>query len=340
MAKRSLVVVVLIATVVACSPGVFGGDDPIALRDERGGSANEDAGAASPNGTTSTGGGDAASPRTTGDSGGTLPSGEAGAPDSAGVPDGPPSGVRDFTQDRNLFFGASRCGAAGTRLCEDFESGSIDASTWQVQGTTPVIDAVHAARGTRALHVTKAQNGASRLSHTKSFPFAQNKYFGRAFFYFTGVPHPPDTTFAHWTMIAATGTGVQGEIRIGGIMSNAKNLFGVGTDSGGAADGTGDWTWTDRDPSNNPAVVPVGQWVCIEWLHDGSANETRFYWDALEHTSLHTTSSSNGGNGKPYVLPNFDAFWIGWDEYQSSPQTFELWVDEVALDTQRIGCVL
>ena len=30
--------------------------------------------------------------------------------------------------------------------------------------------------------------------------------------------------------------------------------------------------------------------------------------------------------------------WVGWNEYQTTTEKFEMWVDEVAVDGQRIGC--
>jgi hypothetical protein len=31
---------------------------------------------------------------------------------------------------------------------------------------------------------------------------------------------------------------------------------------------------------------------------------------------------------------------FGWAEYQATTQKFELWFDEIAIDRERIGCVL
>jgi hypothetical protein len=267
---------------------------------------------------------------------------DAAAPgDGASGADMPPvPGVRDLTSDRNQFFGASRCAQANVALCEDFESGAVDTNVWQVVGTTPVVDGVQKARGGKALHITQHGNGVSFLRETKTFPAPNNDYFGRAFYYFAKMPSPPGMTFSHWTIVAGSGTNVTGEIRVGGFLQNGQLTFGVGTDSGGAADGTGDWTTLDDDPKGNPEAIPLNQWVCVEWSHKGSTNETRFYWDAVEHGSLHTTPTVNGGNGKPYYLPTFDEVWIGWAEYQTSSQTFEMWVDEIAIDGDRVGCVL
>lgn len=246
---------------------------------------------------------------------------------------------RDFSTDRTKFFGASRCAAAGVQLCEDFESGSIDKSIWSVVGTAPVVDGVQKARGSKALHITQNGNGASYIKTGKPFPEMPNAYWGRMFVYFDKLPASP-MTYAHWTFAAATGTGVSGEIRLSGQLSGGKNLFGVGTDNRTDPMGTGDWTNSDNDPAGMPKPVPTKEWLCIEWLHDGKNNVTKFYWDATEHKSLETTETMHGGNSNPYILPNFTNVWVGWQEYQTSTETFELWVDEVAFDKERIGCVL
>jgi hypothetical protein len=242
---------------------------------------------------------------------------------------------RDFSTDRSKFFGASRCAQAGTQLCEDFESGTLDTSVWSTVGVAPTIDTQQAARGSHALHISMTGNGPSYIKETKTFPEVPNTYYARAFVYFVALPTAPGMSYSHWTAFAAS-TDL-GEIRVSGQFQNGKNLFGVGTDS---ASGTGDWTTSDNDPAGAPMAVPTGQWICIEWLHDGAADETRFWWDATEHVSMHTTASMHGGNTNPYTLDTFTAVWFGWQEYQTSTEPFELWLDEIAVDTQRIGCVL
>ncbi len=293
---------------------------------------------ASSSGTSGTSG----SAGTSGSSGGA--SGSSGTSGSGGTdggsdagPDG--GGGRDYSANKAAFFGASRCAGAGLGLCDDFESGTLDKTTWSVVGTAPVIDGLQHARGTKALHITMNGNGASYIKETKTFPAAKNTYWGRVFVWFDALPVAP-MTYSHWTFGAATGTGVQGEIRLSGQLQNGANHFGVGTDSGQSATGTGDWTSSDKDPANAPLAVPTKQWVCIEWLHKGDTNETKFYWDAVEHASLATTTTKHGGNANPFILPQFTAMWVGWQEYQPSTEKFEMWLDEVAVDATRIGCIL
>jgi hypothetical protein len=187
--------------------------------------------------------------------------------------------------------------------------------------------------------VAVAGKGSSYIKETRTFPATNNTYFGRAFFYFQSLPGPP-LSYAHWTVIAASGTDVSGEVRVGGQFQNGRNLFGVGTDNSVDPNGTGDWTNSDADPNGAPNDVPVGEWVCLEWMHKGDTSETRFWWDGVEHPSLATTPTTpHGGNSaQPFILPQFTALWLGWYEYQVTDEPFELWIDEIAIDGQRIGC--
>jgi hypothetical protein len=259
-------------------------------------------------------------------------SGDGGAIDAA-VDAG-----RDLSTDRGKFFGASRCAAANVALCEDFESGALDGTTWKTAGTAPTIDTVQAARGTHAMHVHLFANGASYIKETKTFPALSGTYYARAFVYFAHLPTSASLSYAHWTAFAST-TSI-GEIRISGQFQNGKNLFGVGTDSGSNANGTGDWTTNDNDPAGAPRAVPTGEWECIEWEHDSTDSITHVWWDGVEHPSLATTATHHGGNANPFTIPPITAAWFGWQEYQTSTEEFELWVDEIAVDAQRIGCVI
>jgi hypothetical protein len=259
--------------------------------------------------------------------------------DAASADGADSSAGRDFSTNRAEFFGSSRCAQAGVQLCEDFETGVLDKTTWTVNGTPPIIDGLEHARGNMALHITQPGNGLSYIKETKTFPEMNDTYWGRIFVFFKSLPAAP-LTYAHWTFVAASGTGVSGEIRVSGQFQNSANFFGVGTDNRVDDAGTGDWTNSDHDPPTSPMPVPLNQWICIEWLHKGDTNETRFFWDGVEHPSLYTSATMHGGNSNPYILPQFTNVWIGWQEYQATTEPFELWIDTIAIDSARIGCVL
>ena len=302
-------------------------------RDSATGGAGGDGGGVSPR--------DGSAPVDAGTNDRTAGDGDAAGPNEGGPIDAAADGGRDFSTDRSRFFGASRCDDAGLQLCEDFEKGTLNKSIWTIAGGAPVIDGAEHARGSKALHVKVNGNGQSAIRERSTFPEPGNTYFGRMFVYFKSLPAPPAMTYAHWTIVAASGTSVAGEIRVSGQLQQGRNLFGVGTDNRtDAGNATGDWTNSDRDPNGSPMAVPVGQWICLEWMHKGDTNETAFWWDGVNHPSLSTSATMHGGNSNPYELPHFTNLWLGWQEYQNSTESFELWIDEIALDPGRIGCVL
>ena len=240
-------------------------------------------------------------------------------------------GSAGYSTNRDDFFGASRCGT-GLDLCDDFEATSINTTRWRVQGPAPTVDSTRAARGMRSVHFHTTDNGLSLLHTTVPFPATNNTYWGRVFVYFDAMPTAP--MWAHWSISAAVGSGTDTEVRVGGQWDGSKNRFGVGTDHGE----TGDWTTLDEDPGT---AVPVDSWICVEWQHKGDTNETRFFWDGVEHPSLHTTATDHGGpNNVQYELPTFESVYIGWWLYQpgTTPGAFDVWIDEAAFDSERIGC--
>jgi hypothetical protein len=306
------------------------------------GSGGAGAGAA---GSAGRAGGGGASGAGTGGTSGMNAAGTSGATAGGGAAGAAGSGGRTYSTDRATFFGASRCAAAGVLLCDDFESGTIDAATWKNYQTAPKIDALQAARGTKALHVTTAATGGSGLRTTKIFPRTDGLYYGRMFIYFTALPTGPN--YAHWTVIgsnAASDSTDKSELRVGGQLETI-NKFGVGTDHGP----TGDWTNLDKDkPSGASSVreVPKNEWICLEWMVDTANELTKFWWDGTEHPSLATTRdvSRYNSNGTKYVLPDISSVWVGFENYNQGgtmlPANYDVWIDEVALDPQRIGCSL
>jgi hypothetical protein len=277
---------------------------------------------------------------TAGGNGGSV-TGNGGA--DGGAPEGgaaatPGGGSGGFSTNPDDFFGDSQCEGSSFALCEDFESGSLDTGTWKTRGSAPKIETTRAARGKYSAHFHTDDNGLAYITQTKTFPAPNDRYYARVFVWFDALPTAPD--WAHWTISGAqAGTDSSApEIRIGGQWNtnDSIELFGVGTDRGD----TGDWTNLDADPNGKPEAVPAKTWVCLEWKFDGSANETQFWWDGVEHPSLATSSTNHGGSKDPFILPQFGSMWVGWWLYQAgtTPPSFDVWIDEVAVDYERIGC--
>lgn len=261
--------------------------------------------------------------------GGTTGAGGTGAGAVAGT------GASAGSGGAEGFFGASRC-TADFLLCDGFEGEAIDTSRWTERAdgdNTLELSSEFAARGSKSVHLS-VESGAAYLANTSIFPVTNNDYFGRMF---VRVERFSTVAWAHWTLAEAAGTGDGSLIRVGGqyVTDQSKNRWGVGSDGGP----TGDWTTHDTDPDGAPVEPAVGSWVCVEWEHRGTENVTRFFVDGVEHPSLATSATEHGGTASAdYVLPTFGSVWFGWWQYQADPEGFEVWIDEVALDDQRIGC--
>lgn len=248
---------------------------------------------------------------------------------------------RFYGTDRAQFFGAPRC-SRDVVLCDDFESRDAgdfpDPLTWSrnaTAGITIAIDTTRAARGTKSVRFTTPNvPSEAYIRETKSFAVTHNAFYGRLFYY---QQAPGPQKFAHWNVIEATGPqvvdGVQmtsfyryGGVSLGGIFNNYLFQF---------EHRPREPNYVEIGQAEDKQLEPLGQWVCLEWFFDGDATEGRLWKDGVELPALHATSPFNGVS---FTMPVFNGLNIGWAHYQNPEAGFEVWVDEVAVDTQRIGC--
>ncbi len=218
--------------------------------------------------------------------------------------------------------GSSKCGCPGFTFCESFEGASIEPSRWMVTtngtGNTAVLDSAKSMRGSKSLHVTVKGNAGSTalLSTTKPFPAANNSFFGRAFV-FAQAPIP----IVHAGMFAASGPGI--EVRLG-LDHNGDiepNYFG--------AQEYGIFT-------SNKSKMPTNVWSCLEWEYRGTG-ELHFFLNGTEMKQIEVLATRM----PPWTAPTYDKFSLGMILYQGDTATaagFDLWFDEVAFSTTRIGC--
>jgi len=242
-----------------------------------------------------------------------------------------PSGDRGgpFSTDRRDFFGGSRCDTS-LAFCEDFESGSLE--RYEMLGDNVTVDATHAARGARALHVRAQGSLDVELIRTRApFPLPANSHYLRMFVYFAALPAPPMDVNGWSLAWAQTEPSEAQYTRLGGQFDGTNNFFATGSAEPAI-------TLVDADPAASPRPVPTGEWLCLEWRNDGTRHEQHFYWDAVEHPSLTITASTPSPINPtvPYVAPRVDFVDIGWIGTVNEP--VDVWIDEIAIDEQRIGC--
>jgi len=195
---------------------------------------------------------------------------------------------------------------------------------WTKSGDATV-QADQAARGSHALKLGAAANGARRISADAAR--LGSGHWGRIF-YRVQLPVPP--AFVHSTMVSFQGVGPaggSGEFRVVDTVKNA--------DSGSTA-GAHQFLYNIQYSGNEVGRGSAynyhfdGNWHCAEWRIDNPTQAYQFYIDG--------TQVSLSGNAAFDVPPVFSQVRVGWNNYQSAPPGFVAWIDEVAMDVARIGC--
>jgi hypothetical protein len=242
--------------------------------------------------------------------------------------------------------GAGAPGCAGLPLCEDFEAYAEDSTpngVWSKQGGgTARVDASRPHRGAQSVHIVTGESEGGRvwLRTTTDRLFPTRHFFGRMWMYLDALP----TTEVHWDMIEAQGTADEPEawddpfeiaLRYGGQLDEN---FLANFETPGSYGGEGPRTDCAKFSETR---MPFGRWACMEWELDADAEVMRFWLDgeAIEDLEVHkegTQCISDGTDGVWYY-PTFESLNLGWREWWEAG-TRELWLDDVALATERIGC--
>jgi hypothetical protein len=226
------------------------------------------------------------------------------------------------------------CATTGKNLllCEDFETvdvgGVPDPSVWTVDKgatATVAVDDQQFKHGKHALHLhTLPEANKALLHEKKTFPLpgGKNSFYGRANFMIAAdITVPKD----HTNFFEASGL-------VGGQPGNYRY---------GAANAKWFANYNPGDPGElSKSDVPVGKWLCLEWAFLGDTNEMHFWIDGKELTDVAVPPI--GVDGKVWTAPKFDSFYFGWITYATdmSSDHYDVWYDDIALDTARIGCAL
>ncbi len=268
----------------------------------------------------------------TGGSGGASDGGGGGAVVDASVPDARTPDVGDEAA-------AKACGAYA--LCDDFESvvvgGAPDSALWTVgapdltgTGGLAIDDREHHS-GARSVKVTGQGGYSNHIFFTNRAALARvgTVVWGRFYLRLEDALGDGHVTFLSMKDAADNGKF----LRMGG---QAKILM---------------WN-RESDDATLPALSPTGvalsrvlppqQWLCVELMVDGATGELRTWLDGVEVPGLVVDGTSTADvdeqwHRRPSWRPSLVDFSLGWESYAGQAMT--LWLDDVALDGARIGCL-
>jgi hypothetical protein len=221
-------------------------------------------------------------------------------------------------------------------FCESFEAYPEAAfssnTTWARVGSKVSVGSAHVARGMRALRVAGVTSGQNFIRTTKPFPALAQAHYGRIFLWIDQEPQMKPATVYHWTAAElsdrTTGNGLVVRT-VGGLdygPGNNQLFFNIETH------GMGETGRGDQRARLAPKV-----WHCLEWYVNRQGNMYKAWWNGQERTSLQWPAGASAADPK-YAFPEFKSLAIGIDEYQPVDTAWDIWIDEVALHTDRIGC--
>jgi hypothetical protein len=202
------------------------------------------------------------------------------------------------------------------------------------------VDTMHAYSGSNAVHFKTPGNASFEhafitLQDAPYFPVQDNIFYGRMMVYVTQLPG----NTVHWTMIQGLGTMIPGQPDL----NQAVYRYG-GQINGDQLMANYDTKPTSSDCAQRSTTkMPRSKWTCVEWRFDGKLKELDFWMDGTQNEALSVRQKANNtgvcqnqawsGIWEP---PTFSSIGIGFQHYQQGPG--EMWIDDFAIDTKKLGC--
>jgi hypothetical protein len=223
-------------------------------------------------------------------------------------------------------------------ICESFDDTEVGAipQGWTKHGDPVAVADDAAVSGARSLKMGPIPVWERRIYHDAAV--LGSGHWGRIRF---KVQLPVPDAFVHSTIVALYGKGpTTGDQEVRVVDTVKEDLDGFNNDGNG-----NHYQWLYNVQPNGPEFGKGSdynwkfddQWHCAEWHIDGPTQSYDFYIDG-QH--IEQISIANGpGNYEGSEIPDaFSEVRIGWINYQESPPGFTAWIDDVALDDERVGC--
>ncbi len=259
---------------------------------------------------------------------------DVNAPETASASDAKPEGPTDAASE----ISAATCATAGTELCEDFESGALDAKIWGQHasgGATLSVDGAHTHGGAFALHVKlmAGKQATAQITDAVTFPAKNNTFYTRAWIYIDPDLPADDMGGFHMAYLLATGNNDLGFVEAGLGAAGDKQYLGYSEYYGAGPDVHAHGpTFTEFGPRSNLRIT-TKTWICLELMQGGDATTThRRVW--INDAEL-PEQMNDFSDRKP---PAFSLMSIGVLQYHVTPILTDVWFDDVRVSSARIGC--
>jgi hypothetical protein len=222
-------------------------------------------------------------------------------------------------------------------LCEDFESGQVDPGKWSVAtsgGHTVTVQQDKAAHGQYAalFHAPANATGYDFIIAKNGPAQLRLHHFGRAYVFVT-----PKLPVGHTGLMFAASSGFPKPkyLEVAGIRGGWQlsylNL---------ASAPTGETAFHIGCPNNERCVpdlqMPVKTWMCMEWEFNDQPDQIAL---TVNGKPTATASPIEFGNGTTDLVGGFTDFGFGFYDWHPDAYAFDVYYDDIALDTKPIGCL-
>jgi len=229
------------------------------------------------------------------------------------------------------------CAGTTHPLCIDFEDGKAD-PPWTLPANDVAIETGNAAHGRYALHLSNLASHPTLYLQTEKMPGIQDVLWGRFYLYME-----PAAPLGHGDLVRAND-----------VNTNWYEVgFAQAGDPNAANPTTGcylaDWhTGVNGVPEKgmpSQFVIPAAKYACVEFYFDGATPAVAQVWSDGVEVQFATPPAT------PAVQKavQFVSFGIGITLYHGDslvtyagdtpPDLTDEWLDDIALDTTRIGCL-
>ena len=216
--------------------------------------------------------------------------------------------------------------APAALFSEDFESGKLSPDVWvqNVTGNNTIeVESEKVAHGNFALRVRcpTPSNQTWAFIMASHLPDALRQHvFGRAYMYITPAPPARHTIFI-----------------MGGTPGFPYNRY----QEVASANGRWQLTYVDLHPAGNNedyhsgGTPPLNRWFCLEWEFNDHPNHATIWVDG--QLIYETNFVSRITRASTDLVGNFSELALGFRLWGAAPQAFDIYYDDIALDTKRIG---
>jgi hypothetical protein len=227
-------------------------------------------------------------------------------------------------------------GGAAPVFSEDFESGKIDPAIWDTRVANQAevklqSTVVHGGKFAFQVHYPKGVNGSYGFIVAPHLPDAVRTHlFGRAYVYITaGMPGGHDPLLSAGT----AGWPKSNFLEVGA--SGGKNVM-ASYQQNSAKDPNGE-TISKMNPP-----YPVAKWFCLEWEFNDHPDSINVWIDGqpvgeLKNFSFKPRTGGGGAVKGDELVKGFNDFAIGFRYWGSAKNEYDIYYDDIVIDTKRVG---